>query len=320
VAHEVESMAYANAVPWHGLGARVDGDISVGEMLEAAGLNWEVKLLPTFASDPDDPETVVELPRRALVRSTDRKVLTVTGPQWKPLQNADMLGFMKRYVEAGGAKLETAGSLRGGKTVWGLARLNHSFEVTPGDRVKGYLLITSPHEVGRAITVKTTSVRVVCANTLAMADLHSETNYSQSHLKEFDFSAAHERVQMAHESLAEAERRAKTLDRLRLSMEDAVRKVFVPAVMPELLKDEEAMEQIMIPESQPTKVMELLESLINAPGARPETGWGVLNAVTHWADHVNGRTPESRLTRAWLGDTARAKVRAEELLMELADA
>lgn len=320
MSHEVESMAWANEVPWHGLGARVDGNLTPDEMLVAAGLDWQVRLLPAYAHDPEaEPgQRMIKLPRQALVRSSDNKVLTVTGPEWKPMQNRDMLGFMTNYVKAGGATLETAGSLFGGKLVWGLAKLNHSFDVGRGDRVEGYLLITSPHEVGRAIKVRTTTVRVVCANTMAMADRSSETEYSQSHLSDFDFDAAHLAVQNAHECLAACERRAKTLAALKLSMEDAVRKVFVPTFEPELLGDDEAMSNVMLPEVQPKKIAALLDSYINAPGAQPGTGWGALNAVTHWADHVNGRTNETRLQRAWMGDTGRAKLKAEELLMELA--
>jgi len=316
MSHEVESMAWANQVPWHGLGARVDGDLTPDEMLVAAGLDWKVRLLPAFAED--ETGTRINLPRQALVRSSDNKVLTVTGPDWKPMQNSEMLGFMANYVKAGGATLETAGSLFGGKLVWGLAKLNHSFDVSSGDKVEGYLLITSPHEVNRAIKVRTTTVRVVCANTMARADRNSETEYSQSHLSGFDFDAAHTAVQRAHDCLSACERRAKTLSCLKLSMEDAVRKVFVPTFEPELLEDKSVMNDIMLPESQPKRIQALLDSYMRAPGAQPGNGWGALNAVTHWADHVNGRTNATRLQRSWMGDTGRAKLKVEELLMELA--
>ena len=315
MSHEVETMAYANEVPWHGLGARVDGNISVDEMLKASGLDWEVKLLPTFASDPSELGRVIELPRKALVRSTDNRVLTVAGNGWKPLQNSDMLGFMRRYVEAGGATLETAGSLRGGKTVWALARLGHSFDVKPGDKVNGYLLITSPHEVGRAITCRTTTVRVVCANTMAMAEREGVINYTQNHLTEFDADSAHAVIQSAHENLALAEKRARTLDQLKISVEDAVRKVLLPAIGAEELAEEV---DIMGSDLMPKKIQQILDSLYNAPGAEVGTGWGVLNSVTHWADHVAGQNNATRMQRAWLGDNSKLKTDVEERLLELA--
>lgn len=317
MSHEVESMAYAHATPWHGLGANVNENVTVDGMLQAAGLNWSLNLLPMEAETPDGDRIAVP-GRYALVRDTDNKVMTITGSSWKPLQPRDALNFMRDYVEAGGAKLETAGSLRGGKVVWGLARLNAGFEVTKGDRVNGYLLITSPNEVGKCISVRTTTVRVVCANTLAMADRASEVHYRQSHLREFDVEAAKEKVAEAHENLAEAERRARTLSGLKLNLEDAVKKVFMPRMFPDVAQDNDKLKEIMDQDKQPKVLRELIDSVNNAPGATPNNGWGVLNGFTHWADHTAGRSQESRLYRAWMGDHANDKLAIEHQLMELA--
>ncbi len=49
MAHEVETMAYANAVPWHGLGEQVADDLTPEEMGKAAGLDWTVSQHPVFA-------------------------------------------------------------------------------------------------------------------------------------------------------------------------------------------------------------------------------------------------------------------------------
>lgn len=313
MAHEVETMAYANAVPWHGIGARVDKCVSIDDMLQAAGLNWQVNLHPLHAIIDGEP---VHVPGRfALIRDTDRRVLTVTGKSWWPLQNADTLGFMRDYVEAGGATLETAGSLRKGKIVWGLARLNHSFDVRPGDRVNGYLLITSPHEVGKAITIRTTTVRVVCANTMAMANATGTVNYRQNHLTAFDISAAKEAVGNAHEQLAEAEKRAKTLANLKLSLQDAVKLVLAPALEFETSGLDDG--QIMDTALQPKSLQEIIESINTAPGAIPDNGWGILNGVTHWADHVTGHNNATRMFRAWVSDTGALKLDVEKRLLEL---
>lgn len=316
MAHEIESIAYANQVPWHGLGARIEDSATPEEFLKAAGLDWEVNLHPLIAEV--EGEKVPVPGRFALIRNTDKKVMTVTGSAWKPLQNRDTLDFMSRYVAAGGAKMETAGSLRGGKIVWGLAKLSHSFEVRPGDRVEGYMLITSPHVVGQAISIRTTTVRVVCANTMALAERGGEVNYRQNHLTAFDIEKAHEAVQNAHEELAACERRAKVLDKLKLTAEDAVRKVLVPVFMPEIETDSEVIKSIMNADVMPKKLAEILHSIENAPGAIADNGWGVLNGITHWIDHVQGHGAESRMYRSWIGGYGRSKLQAEELLMQLA--
>ena len=316
MAHEVETMAYANAVPWHGLGARVDQDISIEEMLEAAGLNWHLDKLPLVAQLPDGEELPIK-DKFALTRNTDNKVMSVCSGAWTPFQPEETIGFMRDYVEAGGAKLETAGSLRGGRTVWGLAKLDHTFSVLKGDEVKGYLLITSPMEVGRSTQVRTTTVRVVCANTLAMAEGTSDLNYSQTHMTEFNVLAAKEKVGEAHEHLLQAEKRFKTISKMKIDIETAVREVIVPTIMPKVAESE-AYDDIMLPESQPKILSEIIDSINNAPGATPGTGWGVLNGVTHWGDHVAGRSNATRMQRAWVGDIAKNKVDVEQLLFEMA--
>ena len=115
MSHEVESMAWAHEVPWHGLGNRVEGNVTCDEMLVAAGLDWTVEQIPCFI-EIDGQKVPVE--RKALVRSSDKKILTVTGNNWRPFQNKDAMNFFRDWAAVGGCTLETAGSLHGGKVVW----------------------------------------------------------------------------------------------------------------------------------------------------------------------------------------------------------
>ena len=267
-----------------------------------------------------DGSTVKVPDRFAMVRSSDKKVMTIAGKSWKPLQNADTLNFMKRYCDAGGATMETAGGLRDGKVVWALARLNHEFEVRPGDKVKGYLLITSPHVVGQSISIRTTTVRVVCANTMAMANYSGKVEYRQNHLTEFDVEAAKQAVEAAHENLAEAERRSKKIDTLKLSLKDSVKKVLAPVFAPAFCAEgnEEIFAKIMDVDVMPKNIQGIVHSMQNAPGAIEGTGWGTLNGVTHWTDHVAGRENASRMFRSWIGDYSRNKIEVEEKLFQMA--
>ena len=328
MSHEVETMAYAYdtanpdkagfggelTVPWHGLGEKVSELVTPDEMLKAAGLDWEVEQRPLMYADKDG--NMVEAPRSALIRSTDDKLLTVTGKSWKPVQNSDMLNFFKRYVETGDATLETAGSLRGGKVVWALANLKTDFLVGGNDKVDGYVLMTSYHEVGNATTIIPTTVRVVCANTMAMATRGASTAYKQSHTSEFDFNAAHETLSVARENIVKAGINANALKQMRFSESDAVRFLstfFQPQ------EDSEAIEELVNErDSWNTAFDQVMGSYYNAPGADQKTGWGVLNAVTHWADHRAGVNSESRLSNAWIGRNGKLKLDVEEALLKKA--
>ena len=318
MSHEIfnNQIAWANEVPWHGLGTKMDENASGPEFLKAAGLDWTVTPREVFADV--EGERVAIPNKRAFVRSSDNKVMTLASPGWKPLQNADAIDFMQRYVTAGGAKMDVVGALKDGDVVWGLARLGHSFEVRPGDRSEGYLLINVPHTVGKAISISTTAIRVVCANTMAMAERSKELHYKQNHLKEFDVEAARATVEAAHESLASAERRSRTLDTLKLSMEDAVRRVLVPVFEPKVAEDDIMMKEIMAPDVLPKSIQQIMASITDGPGAIPDTGWGILSGVTHYLDHVKGNSQNVRWANALAGSGGAAKLRVEELLMELA--
>ena len=310
MSHEIENnqIAYAGEVPWHGIGAEMKEGQSAEEWLKAANLDWNVTMTPTYIKVGDE---LAQVPNSfALVRDTDHKILTVASERWTPMQNSEVLDFMQRYVTAGGASLETVGALRDGKIVWGLAKLEHQFQVRKGDKVNGYLLLTSPHQVGKAITVSTTTVRVVCANTMAAAGREQTINYRQSHLTAFDVDAARAAVAEAHEHLSAAEKRWKQLDKLKISMEDAVQKVLLPVYAPGAAQAEDS-----------SAVMGILRSIVEAPGAiqdeDKQTGYGILNGVTHWSDHVRGKAGAGRLKSIFSGDSHKQKMKVENLLMEL---
>lgn len=322
MAHEVETMAWAHEVPWHGLGNRVEGSVTIDEMLVAAGLNWEVKQHECWAEVNGQK---IAVGRKALVRSSDNKILTVTGDAWNPLQNKDALEFFRDYAEAGGATLETAGALRGGKIVWGLARVATGFTINGNDSVKGYILLVSPHEVGKAITVRTTSIRVVCANTLAMAGGVQGINaeYRQSHIKSFDAAAAKATVQLVKEQIAAMELESEALNSLKMSEYDTVRllaKYFQPVSAEDAaVSSEKQRTELLV--NDPTLRSQPLEAVLwatqKAPGATPGNGWGVLNGVTYWADHMAGRTGDARLFNSWLGNTGQKKVEVKRALLEM---
>ena len=313
MSHEVESMAWANEVPWHGLGAKVEGDLTYEEMLVAAGLDWTVSKRP-YMFARQDGTMMASKSRVALVRDSDDAELSSVGTEWNPVQNREALRFFDQFSKAGHATLETAGSLRGGKLVWGLARLGDGFVLPGGDAIKGYVLLANPHEGGKAVIARTTPIRVVCANTMAMA-FSREAKFEQrfSHVREFNADEAAETFGYAREQMNEFQLNAQTLQKLNLSWEDAIR-VLAPVYQPQaeladLLRDEK--------EWSPS-LRSVLEAYTDAPGAVPETGWGLLNGVTYHADHKAGKNNDSRLASAWLGTEAKRKEAVMTSLLEMA--
>ena len=148
---QIETMAYAGHSPWGDIGTQVSNDLSPQQIMEKADLNWSVEKVNTYA---DYNGEKIPTGMEALVRSSDNKILTQVGKNWEPCQNETAFEFFNEYCLEGGMNMESAGSLKGGKMVWALAKINESFDVVKGDQVDSYLLFSNPHEYGKSIDVK----------------------------------------------------------------------------------------------------------------------------------------------------------------------
>ena len=159
MAHEVETMAYAGEVPWHGLGREVSNDLTPEQMMRAAGVDWEVHEVPSYVSYNGQN---IPTGQKVLIRGDTGAILSNVGEDWHTVQNKDAFNFFTEYVLAGDMDMHTAGSLKGGQIVWALAKVKESFDIFGGDHVDAYLLFSNPHQYGKSIDVRFTPIRVVC--------------------------------------------------------------------------------------------------------------------------------------------------------------
>jgi len=117
-------MAYVGQTPWHGLGVKLEEGVSPQEMMEAAGLDWEVKKVDLYYGKFSDKKVEG---KQALIRSTDEKMLDIVGVDWNPVQNAEAFKFFDSFCKTGQMTMHTAGSLFDGKRVWALAKIASDF-------------------------------------------------------------------------------------------------------------------------------------------------------------------------------------------------
>jgi phage/plasmid-like protein (TIGR03299 family) len=314
MAHMVETMAYAGETPWHGLGVKVPADLAPAQMLEKAGLDWTVEKIPAFANI-DGMQTNVGW--SALVRSSDKEVLSVVSNDWNPVQNHDAFEFFHEYCAAGDMEMHTAGSLRDGQIVWGLAKIKESFELFKGDQVDSYLLFTNPHKFGQSIDVRFTPIRVVCNNTLTLSlSQQVERVVKKSHRTEFDPAQVKEQLGIATSKLAKYKEMAEFLGSKRYSDENL--KEYFNRIFPVLVYNKEKGPQRKTLSKSATRALEVVTA---QPGAKFAEGswWQAFNAVTFMTDHEIGRTADSRLTSAWFGPNKNLKVKALETAVEFAE-
>lgn len=318
MAHEIEiingkaQMAYAGSVPWHGLGVSVPADLSSDQMLEAAGLNWTVEKIPAYAEIAGNK---VAVGHSALVRSTDNKVLDVVSNDWNPVQNQEAFDFFNEFVMAGDMEMHTAGSLKGGQIVWGLAKIKESFELFDGDQIDSYLLFSNFHKYGHSTDVRFTPIRVVCNNTLTLSlSSRVERMAKISHRRIFNPVEVKDMLGIATDKLHKYKEMAQFLGSKRYTNENIIE--YYKRVFPITTANENSTKEL----SKNAKVA--MDALENQPGTQyaPGTWWQAFNSVTYLVDHLAGRTADNRMTSAWYGHNKNVKTKALELAVEMADA
>ena len=313
MAHNVETMAYAGEVPWHGLGTKVIDDLTPDQMLTKAGLDWTVSSQPMYYRDAENNE--IEIPKRkVLVRDSDQTILSTIGDGWKPLQNSEAFEFFNEFVMAGDMKMHTAGSLNNGRMVWGLAKLKEGFTVTNGDDVEGYLLFSNPHKYATSIEVRFTPIRVVCNNTLTYAlSSNIDTAARMNHRQVFDADSVKETLGLATDFMqdyADVSRFLSSKNYTKDSIVDYYNQVFPIAGANKRSKD------------MSRNAEAALETVNTQPGAKLSEGswWSAFNSVTYLIDHELGVSQDTRLQSAWFGKGRQKKVSALAKAKQFAEA
>lgn len=180
MAHDLEigingeaSFASLREPAWHKLGTVFDEEVNTQQMLELAHLdNWNVRLeevpMPeNFSSD----RKYNYVTRTNPFDRSQNDVLGIVGERYRILQNEELFDFGDALLDGGG-RWETAGSIKGGRQVFGSLALERETVLDPSgvsDKVNSYLLVNTSHDGSIAIQASVTPVRVVCANTLNLA-------------------------------------------------------------------------------------------------------------------------------------------------------
>jgi len=319
MSHEVEQMFYVNEVPWHGLGKQLDAPPTMEDAIIDAGLDWTVKMEKLYLVNG------AQVPKkRAAVRSSDSSVLGIVGKNWTPLQNSEAFEFFQPFLDAGEACLETAGSLRHGKRVWVLARIKcDPSEIVKGDEVIPYLMLSNAHCGGIAVSVALTPIRVVCANTLAVAEemntskilrvIHSQSVKESLDLVQETVSLVRRRFEATAEQYKILASRAVSIG----GLEEYVTRIFWPQTIGMLAVPDKERKAI----ARLTKSIEPLyhagKGMDSITGVRG-TWWAVYNSVAEYLSYNRGNSRDVRMESLWFGGARSVNDRALQIATEMA--
>lgn len=304
-------MAFVGELPWHGLGQELAEGADMETWRKAAGMDWTIQSAPVqyvsaSAYNQFNGQNV-------LYRNDNNLPLSIVSDRYKPVQPAEVLEFFDSLVKEAGFKLHTAGTLRGGKRLWALAETGKFGEVCKDDGVGGFLLLSTSCDRTLATTARFTSVRVVCNNTLTMAQNDIRTMIKVPHSTVFDHDKVKLELGQVSEAFGSFMEMAKFLQNQKLNQAQA--KVFLTKLMTPQAKL--ANEQYNIEKNKGySKILEMFEGSGKGADLVGFTKWGMLNAVTEYYDHIiPNRSNDTRLDNAWFGSGDRIKNQAVNLLL-----
>lgn len=168
---------------WHGLGTVFSDEVTDYKvMLRKAGLDkWNVREVE--APLPAEVDRFVSPVQHIVADVGDETVvLGTTGTRYEIVQNEDAFAFLQSLHD--GARWETAGALKGGRVVFGSLAFDRDFVLDPNgveDKVNSYLLVYTSHDGSTGLAGGITPVRVVCQNTLNVAQKGVKQTFKMRH-------------------------------------------------------------------------------------------------------------------------------------------
>lgn len=315
------AIAFKGPTPWHGLGADMGTNTDMQDWRKRAGLNWEAKSSPVsfvaLSEDGGENHAVVA-GRKVLYRSDTFAPLSVVGSGYQPFQPADVMDFYKELCANHGFSMETAGALKDGRVIWALARTGEEARISGNDALKGFVLLSTSFDGSMATSVRHTSVRVVCNNTLQMAGA-DKTAITVRHNTTVNTIKVKEALGIGS-GWATFTEQAQQLAETGVTPEQTVE--FFMNVYHGIVRGEKTLTAAEDKSVERT-VRRLSAQLIAAPGhdlkSAKGTAWGLVNAVTHDIDFARrAHSQDTRLTSAWFGQGATVKAKAMDAALALA--
>ncbi|MGJ7523402.1 DUF932 domain-containing protein [Variovorax sp. LT1P1] len=321
MSHQVQTMAYVGATPWHQLGNELPKQQPLDVWAQKAGMDWsicespvrymteQVGALGSIRSFDD---------QKVLYRSDTKAPLSVVGSRYQIVQPKAVLEFYRDLTEVSGYELDTAGVLKEGRKFWALARIGKEAKLKGNDVVRGYLLLATSCDGTLATTATPTTVRVVCQNTLAIALRGAPSAIKVPHSTSFDALAVKKQLGIAVSGWDSFMYQMKVLSERKVKSHEAMS--FFLRVMCQTDRQPDPAQGLVN-----ERALKAVQSLYDGQGRGSElasasgTAWGLLNAVTEFVDHERrARNQEYRLDSAWFGQGATLKQRALDAALRLA--
>lgn len=283
MAHEIQiengqARAFFTREPaWHRLGTVLENPPTSEEAIRLMNADWNVETAPVCTIDGQEIEDY-----KAIRRKDTQEIFAILSSGYQVVQNREAFAFFDPLVKQGIASFETGAMLHGGKQLFLMAKLKDTFAIGGKDEILPYILLSMAHDGTRAVNARYTPIRVVCANTLALAlNTRGQHEISIRHFGNMEekMKEAQRAIVYAAQSAKAAKEAFEHLARIKLST--AEMNEYFESLYPD---PEEGNEEPM--RKKRAALMQLSETGLgmNLDTAKG-TAWGAYNAVVELVDY-----------------------------------
>ncbi len=303
-----------HGLPWHGLGQEVPAEDlhNTDAWLKHAHMEWRANR--SRVRYGEGPQQRIYEGAHVLFRSDNKHPLGIVSPSYKTVQPKDLVDTFRGVLREGGLELSSVGVLFQGARFFCTAKIGEASPVSQRDRIGAYILGVSSLDGSLKTSFRRSSTRVVCNNTLRMAFAEGPAELTISHRSHYDPAAV--RAFMGLNTAAWDSFRH-TITRLaNKAIDTEATEVVLQGLFGGEKKDADK-----VRESAGFKtVLRLFQG--DGKGAKMDgvfgTAWGLLNAVTEYADHhVRAQSDENRFAASQFGAGAQLKAAALDALVAL---
>jgi len=316
-----DSGFFVKERPWHDFGTVIPNAPSIEEGIKLAGMDWEVRLDELYTPDG------IKVKNKAAFREIEgeKQILGVVGENYTPLQNMDAFKWFEPFVQSKMVSLETAGTLFNGKKVFILAKLNQDdLEIVKDDIVERYILLSNSHDGSSCVRVGFTPIRVVCNNTLKMAEEDDASKLIRvRHTNKVNLNLDELRsvMDLVNANFMTTKEHFRLLAYTSINQEDLkkyVNNVFSSRKLETIIDEYDEKNAIEI---ERKRLIARIEEIHESDTARG-TMWGAYNSVSAYLQHYKGTektTQESRYNQLWFGEGDRINKKALVKALEFAN-
>ena len=311
MAHEITStdnLLSVREMPWHGLGVVLDDHPTRAEA-QALVHPWEPVEAPVFSREIQvTPEGELTngfgaIPDFKLIQRSDNgERLAIVNDTYQLVTNSEMWDVAEAVGSVGqDIKIETAGSLSGGRKVWALLRFDEPIFIKgdPNGGTLPFLALQNSHDASGAFRAQALNTRIVCANTSAAADAEAKR-----HGYEFSFRHSSGISERIEEAKAAVSMWREGVQQWQNAMEILVETRITPAQRQEFVERFQPMPpEHLITDRVRNNVLKAREQLVDILHSETcdsikDNSFGLFQAALEWQQHeriIRGKDNRTRM-------------------------